>query len=280
MPSPGQELSSIDYASMIGGPLNAAINAQAQAAMTTVNFISAVGFKRDQNGGLGDPVYVGFRYPKEIQPYQPAMPATLQVALTSGGTGYTAAGTRATITGVDGAEATVDVDPNGTISRINVTKQGNVAAGASPTLTITGDGTGAAATISVLTGRPAVPAVYQTQLLEVPILTMLPIPNLKLDKVVIDFNAKITSSEYTKTSDSLDLKVDAQMSFKFLFFSVDLKVSAAMKRASESGTNVERQYSMQVHVEASQADMPSGLERILGVLEKATLSSPVPVPNP
>ena len=45
MPSPGQELSSIDFESMIGGPLVAVINAQAQAAMSTVNFIKEVGFK-------------------------------------------------------------------------------------------------------------------------------------------------------------------------------------------------------------------------------------------
>jgi hypothetical protein len=34
-----KSLSSIDFESMIGGPLVAVINAQAQAAMSTVNFI-------------------------------------------------------------------------------------------------------------------------------------------------------------------------------------------------------------------------------------------------
>lgn len=33
MPTPGQELASIDFASMLGGPLVAAVNAQAQAAI-------------------------------------------------------------------------------------------------------------------------------------------------------------------------------------------------------------------------------------------------------
>jgi hypothetical protein len=42
MPNPGRELSSIDFASMLGRPLVAMINAQAQAAISTVNFIKEV----------------------------------------------------------------------------------------------------------------------------------------------------------------------------------------------------------------------------------------------
>ena len=38
----GQELSSIDFQSMIGGPLNAVIKAQAQSAQTSVDFIKSV----------------------------------------------------------------------------------------------------------------------------------------------------------------------------------------------------------------------------------------------
>ena len=79
MPNPRQELSSIDFESMIGGPLVAVINAQAQAAMSTVNFIKEVGFKKttsEENAGedtsTEEPIYVTFKYPKELSPYQPA----------------------------------------------------------------------------------------------------------------------------------------------------------------------------------------------------------------
>jgi hypothetical protein len=81
MPSPSQELSSIDLESMIGGPLVAVINAQAQAAMSTVNFIKEVGFKKtstEQEAGddtsTEEPIYVSFKYPKELSPYVPAVP--------------------------------------------------------------------------------------------------------------------------------------------------------------------------------------------------------------
>ncbi len=45
MAEPGRELSSINFEAMLGGPLVAVVNAQAQSAMTSVNFIKSVGFK-------------------------------------------------------------------------------------------------------------------------------------------------------------------------------------------------------------------------------------------
>src|SRR5712692_4852994 len=82
MPNPGQELASIDFASMLGGPLIAVVNAQAQAAISTVNFIKEVGFKKppaeEVAGGdttTQEPIYVSFKYPKELTPYQPKVPA-------------------------------------------------------------------------------------------------------------------------------------------------------------------------------------------------------------
>ena len=50
MSNPGKELSSIDFASMIGGPLTAVVNAQTQAAKASVDFIKEVGFSKDDNG--------------------------------------------------------------------------------------------------------------------------------------------------------------------------------------------------------------------------------------
>lgn len=57
----GDELASLEFASMIGGPLNAVIKAQAPAAITSVDFIKSVGFK--QNGDLET---VKFAYDKAV----------------------------------------------------------------------------------------------------------------------------------------------------------------------------------------------------------------------
>jgi hypothetical protein len=40
---PGQELSSIDFSAVIGGPLTAVVDAQAKAALSTIDFIKSVG---------------------------------------------------------------------------------------------------------------------------------------------------------------------------------------------------------------------------------------------
>lgn len=220
MPNPGQELSSIDFASMLGGPLVAVVNAQAQAAMSTVNFIKEVGFKKPaaqqvagDDTSTEEPIYVAFKYPKELSPYQPAVPAD------------------------PGDPAAVPPRP------------------ARP-------------------AQPAVPAVYETQKLEVPILTMLPIPFIRIDLTTIDFNAKINSVEYQKTDTSL--KVDAALEVKasWLWGSAKLNVSTAFQRTTQQGNTVDRTYSLVVHIKAVQDEMPAGMERLLGILEGAITSMP------
>jgi hypothetical protein len=209
MPSPGQELASIDFASMLGGPLIACINAQSQAALTSINFIKSVGFKPGADNQdpmapeTSDPVYVTFKYPKEVQAFQPAVPAA----------------------------------------------NGNPA-------------------------TPAVPAVYETQQLQVPILTMLPVPYLRLDDVTIDFNAKINAMEFQKVDDSLKIDSKLEVSQGWLTGSAKLQVSVAYQRTSQQGSKVERTYSMAVHIHAVQDEMPAGLEKVLGILEDAIKAQP------
>ncbi len=65
-----RELSSIDFAGMIGGPLVAVVNAQAKSAMTTVSFVKEVGFYPDDYSDsdlAGKPVYVDFDFTKNVE---------------------------------------------------------------------------------------------------------------------------------------------------------------------------------------------------------------------
>jgi hypothetical protein len=221
MPSPGQELASIDFASMLGGPLRAVIQAQAQAAISTVNFIKEVGFKKNSNEEIAgddtstmEPIYVSFKYPKEISPYIPKVPATLG-------------------------------DPTAN-PPINPTQE-----------------------------IPAVPAVYETQELQVPILTMLPIPFIRIDLTTIDFNAKINSVEYQKTDTNLKISGALEAKAGWLWGSAKLNVSTSFQRTTQQGNSVDRTYSMAVHIKAVQDEMPAGMERLLGVLEGVITSKPV-----
>jgi len=72
MATPGQELASLDFESLIGGPLVAIVHAQAQAALATANFIKQVGFKPPTGTQTateqttGEPATVTFTYKKMV----------------------------------------------------------------------------------------------------------------------------------------------------------------------------------------------------------------------
>jgi hypothetical protein len=57
MPVSGRELASLDFANLIGGPLNAIVEAQAKSAITTTNFIKEVAFDKE-----GKVVNIDFTY--------------------------------------------------------------------------------------------------------------------------------------------------------------------------------------------------------------------------
>ena len=91
--------------------------------------------------------------------------------------------------------------------------------------------------------RAAVPAVFQTMALEIPILTMLPIPFIRIEETTIDFNAKINSVEETKTDDTFkfNASTDAKVQYPPLFSvaTVNLKVSTSYQKNTQTGTKVQ-----------------------------------------
>lgn len=60
----GDELASLDFQNMIGGPLSAVVKAQADAAVTSVDFIKAVGFDEENDN---KPTMVTFEYDKPVE---------------------------------------------------------------------------------------------------------------------------------------------------------------------------------------------------------------------
>lgn len=299
--APGQELSSIDFQSMIGGPLNAIVDAQAQAALSTVDFIKAVGFtpdSEDETTGVvtpGTPVYVSFKYPKMVAPYQAAVKGKIDsISVSSGGSGY-AAGAAVTISGVGtGATATATVNTSGAVTDITVTSAGSEY-DSSTTVTVAG-GTGMAASVST-EDEDAVPAVFDEMQLEVPILTMLPIPFIRVEEGEIDFHAKITSMEYARVGSkfkgstsfgyksstsgsastgtggitSLFAKASAKVKYSS---SVNFKVNASYQRTSRQGSKVDKTYQLGVKIKISQDEIPAGMEKLLGILEDAIVAQP------
>jgi hypothetical protein len=186
----GQELSNINFESMIGGPLNAVIKAQAQSAQTSVDFIKSVGFNApDAKENPGKPTMVTFEYVKIIE------------------------------------------------------------------------------TKDVATG--AITPTPTPMTLTVPILTMLPIPFIRVEEVTIDFNAKINSVVESTTASSSELNASLAVKGGWGPVSAELKCSYSSKKSSSATEKTERTYSLAIHVRAVQDELPAGMEKLLGILENS-----------
>jgi len=193
MPNPGQELSNIDFESMIGGPLTAVIRAQTQAANTSVDFIKSVGFSTNEDDEEV-PTMVSFNYTRLVE----------------------------------------EEDEDGNI-----------------------------------TSTP------QPFTLSVPFLTMLPIPFIRIEETTIDFNAKITAVQFSKTMSEHELGVSLAAKAGWGPFSAKLKTNYSFKRKNQSGSETNRTYSLTIHVRAVQDELPAGTERLLGILENSIEEIPV-----
>jgi len=171
MAAVASELQSLPFGSLIGGPLDAAIEAQARAAMSSVSFIRSIGFD----------------------------------------------------------------DKNKVIPVTFVAKKGD------NEITI-----------------------------DVPLLTIVPIPFIRIDEMTIDFKANITSSQQTedKTSSSVAKSASIKAGASYLFFKASLEASVSSKK--DSSSTRDSKYSVEttidVHVHAVQDELPAGLAKMLNIL--------------
>lgn len=203
-------LRSLPFGSIIGGPMIAAIQAQALAAKSTVNFIKEVGFRgapETQDGAadenMGDVRNVTFKYKRKAA-------------------GGSAAGN-------DAGEEEVS--------------------------------------------------------LTVPILTIVPIPYIRIEQMTIQFTANITEQQEYKSASasSGSVATDTTMDFKaggFLSpvkFNLNAKISTKNNWSSSTSNkvNTSTQYTIDIQVKAVQDEMPAGLAKVLNIMEQAILEKPV-----
>ena len=286
--NPAQEMSSIAFDKILGGALNAVVSAQNNSSLTTVNFIKSVGFQNDENGNTVRPVYVDFKYPKEIAPYQPGTPEQCYCTIEYGGRGYDEGELNAggyEVTGVDGIVLNFVVDSDGTIAAASVVS-GIEKIDGDKAVKITAKGEGeseAKITIHKKKATEATPAVFQDMTLQVPLLTIVPIPFIRVASTDIELNVKINSIYNTEDSSetTVNSKIDASASARFLFMkaSVNINASVAHQKKSSSSEEVKKEYSLNIRIHAVQDDVPVGMGRILDILEESIvpqIAKPVP----
>jgi hypothetical protein len=105
-------------------------------------------------------------------------------------------------------------------------------------------------------------ATPKTVKISVPLLAMLPIPSLRIEHVLINFNVKLNSVETETTATSFKLGVEAKAGWG----PVSFKVSSSYQRNTTTGVKVEKEYALNVNVKAVQDEIPAGLEKILNML--------------
>ena len=274
MYNPASELSSIAFDKIIGGALNAVVEAQNNSSMTTVNFIKNVGFENDSNGNTKKPVYVDFKYPKEVAPYRPAVPETYYIEIVDGGAGYTQAELD-TNDNKDGFKYLVD--GNGTVVSAEYTGKQEDLKGKELKLTEPAekdDGFKAAVfRIVHEESQPAQPAQYQEMTLQVPLLTIVPIPFIRVATTDIEFNVKINSINTTTedSSTNVNSSVSASANARFLFARGNMSMSASVshQKKSSSTEDIKKEYSLNIKIHAVQDEVPVGMSRILDILEES-----------
>ncbi len=107
--------------------------------------------------------------------------------------------------------------------------------------------------------------------LTVPLLAITPIPYIRIDEMTIDFSAKLTDAIERKTSASFNLSssVSGKYSSWWSPIKMEFRTSATYNSKTATRAAQKREYRIDIHVRALQDEMPSGLSKMLDILEDA-----------
>lgn len=184
MLSQGKELAALDFANIIGGPLQAVITAQASAAALTTKFIQDTAFEQSSSGTSGS-----------------TGPQKLKV---------------------------VEFD----FGQLTQTTNTGTADG----LTI-----------------------------KVPLLTMLPIPFMRVDSMTIDFNVNLHSTSSSKLTNEASASTSVSENENLEFESTSFQASVTDKNTYQNDQAIDDTYSLRVTVHAVQDQMPGGMQNVLNI---------------
>jgi hypothetical protein len=208
-------LTQLPFGNIIGAPMRAAIEAQALAARSTIEFIQAVGFQRQNTDD-------------SLFPAAPTPDAGGNPALPDG-----------------------DFGP---VRSVTFSYQ-----------------------------KQDVNGALQTSTLTVPLLTIVPIPFLRIEEMTIDFTAKMTEEfKHSNTTNSqTNVATSASVGYKAFWTPVtanfNVSVSSKHSSSSQNDSRFSSEATMSVHVKAVQDSMPAGLAKVLSILEASIQSPQQPV---
>lgn len=112
--------------------------------------------------------------------------------------------------------------------------------------------------------------------LTVPILSMVPIPYLRIDEMTIEFVAKLTDTIVTTAKTGFALTAETETAHKSWWspMSFEFRTEMSYKTSRKTESTYTREYTMKINVRAVQDDVPAGLERVLDILEQTIKEKP------
>lgn len=112
--------------------------------------------------------------------------------------------------------------------------------------------------------------------IDVPLLTVVQIPSLKVDLVDITFDMEIKTSETSKSSEDKSGSFSANAKVGYGPFSLSASVSGSISAHKENTRSTDKSAKYHVQVKASDHGMPEGLARVLDIMNKAIAPSTLP----
>lgn len=110
---------------------------------------------------------------------------------------------------------------------------------------------------------------------QAPFLGLVPLPNLLIDDVQVDFQMEVTATESTTENNNKEASTNANANFKFGCFgggSVNVSGKVSSSRENTRSTNQTAKY--QVHVSARQQRQTEGLSKLMDIM--ASCVEPLP----
>lgn len=118
---------------------------------------------------------------------------------------------------------------------------------------------------NVTDGSPTV----ETVKLKVPMLAIVPIPNLQIDTVDITFDMEVKSSTSEKSSKDSEGSFSADAKVGWGCFSLTVHVEGKVSSHQENARSSDNSARYHVEVHAKNAGMPEGLSRVLDIMASA-----------
>lgn len=109
----------------------------------------------------------------------------------------------------------------------------------------------------------------ETVELEVPLLAVVKVPNLSINKVDISFDMEVKNSEQSRESENSKKAMSAEAKFGWGPFSAKVNISGSVSSHKENTRSTDQSAKYHVEVHAADDGMPEGLARVLDMIAQS-----------